>query len=53
MASIPVIDSTDLYHPPQDPGDNVDLIMPFALPEIDLRAVILDATEEFRQLVLG
>ena len=23
--------------------------MPFGLPEIDLRAVILDATEEFRQ----
>jgi len=51
MARVPVIDITDLYHPPQDPGDNFDLIMPFALPEIDLRAVILDATEEFRQPV--
>src|SRR5438552_264121 len=51
MRTVPVIDITDLYHPPQDPGDNFDLIMPYALPEIDLRAIILDATEEFRQPV--
>jgi hypothetical protein len=49
MGRTPIIDITDLYHPPQDPGDNFDLIMPYALPEIDLRAVILDATDEFRQ----
>src|SRR5690348_4759768 len=46
---IPIIDITDLYHPAQDPGDNFDIIMPYALPEIDLRAVILDATEKYRQ----
>ena len=45
---VPVIDITDLYHPYQDPGDNFDLIAAYALPEIDLRAVILDPTEGFR-----
>jgi len=48
---VPIIDITDLYHPPQDPGDNFDLIAAFALPEIDLRAVILDATQRYRQPV--
>ena len=46
---IPVIDCTDLYHPPQDPGDNVDLVTAYALPEIDLKAVILDVTEKYRR----
>jgi hypothetical protein len=46
---IPVINITDLYHPHQDFGDNFDLITPFALPEIDLRAIILDITAEFRK----
>lgn len=45
----PVIDITDLYHPPQDPGDNFDLIAAYALPEVDLRAVIFDVTERFRR----
>ncbi len=45
----PVIDITDLYHPPQDPGDNVDLITAYALPEIDLRAAILDVTGRYRR----
>ena len=48
MKKIPVIDITDLYHPHQDPGDNVDILSAYALPEIDLKAVILDITEEFR-----
>ena len=48
---VPVIDVTDLYHPPQDPGDNFDLLAAYALPEVDLRAVILDCTESFRQPV--
>jgi pyrimidine-specific ribonucleoside hydrolase len=43
-----VIFITDLYHPHQDFGDNFDIIAPYALPEIDLIAVILDVTEEFR-----
>lgn len=45
---VPVIDITDLYHPYQDPGDNFDLIAAYALPENDLRAIILDPTEGFR-----
>lgn len=45
----PIIDITDLYHPPQDPGDNFDLIAAYALPEVDLRAVIFDVTERFRR----
>ena len=45
----PVIVVTDLYHPYQDPGDNFDLITAYALPEIDLKAIILDCTEVFRK----
>lgn len=37
-----VIYSTDLFHPPDDPDDHYDLATLFALPEIDVRAVILD-----------
>ncbi|WP_405061380.1 hypothetical protein OG474_06975 [Kribbella sp. NBC_01505] len=51
--TVPVISITDLYHPPEDPGDNVDLIMAYGLPEIDLRAVILDVLEEKRSLIDG
>lgn len=48
---VPVVNVTDLYHPHQDFGDNFDLITAFALPEIDLRAVILDISAEFRRPV--
>lgn len=48
---VPVIDVTDLYHPHQDIGDNVDLIAAYALPEIDLQAVILDVTAKFRRAI--
>ncbi len=48
---LPVIDVTDLYHPHQDEGDNFDILAAYALPEIDLRAVVLDCTEPFRQPV--
>lgn len=51
MKPTPVIDVTDLYHPHQDCGDNVDLVSAYGLPEIDLRAVILDCTERFRQAI--
>lgn len=46
---IPVILITDLYYPPQDPGDNFDLIMGYGLPEIELKAIILDITDDFRK----
>ena len=48
MKKIPIIDITDLYHPYQDPGDNFDILTAYALPEIDLKAVLLDVTEEYR-----
>jgi len=51
--SIPVISVTDLYHPHQDVGDNLDLVTAYGLPEIDLRGVVLDCTETFRQPVAG
>jgi pyrimidine-specific ribonucleoside hydrolase len=44
---IPLIHTTDLYHPPQDPDDQIDLATVFALREYDLKAVILDTTEKF------
>ena len=50
---VPVIDITDLYHPPQDPGDNLDLVAAYGLPEVDLRGVILDVTDRFRKPVSG
>jgi len=48
---VPIIDVTDLYHPHQDVGDNFDIIAAYALPQVDLRAVILDVTERFRRPV--
>ena len=50
-AGEPTIVITDLYHPYQDDDDNFDLVMGYALPEIDLKAVILDVTEPFRKPV--
>lgn len=44
MSSVPLVHITDLYHPPQDPDDHVDLATVFGLPELDLRAIILDQT---------
>ena len=46
-ASVPLIHITDLYHPPQDPDDQLDLATILALPEYDLKAVILDQTQRF------
>ncbi|MCF3650240.1 hypothetical protein [Synoicihabitans lomoniglobus] len=46
---IPLVHLTDLYHPAQDPDDQFDLATVLALPEYDLRAVILDTTERFRK----
>lgn len=47
LAGVPVIDITDLYHGHEDDDDNYDLPMAFGLPEIDLKAVILDATKTY------
>lgn len=39
---IPLIYCTDLFHPHDDPDDHFDLATVFALPEFDVRCVILD-----------
>ncbi len=44
---IPLVHITDLYHPPQDPDDHIDLATVFALGEYDLKGVILDNTRKF------
>lgn len=47
---VPLLVVTDLYHPHQDFGDNFDLLLPYALSgEIDLRGVVLDCTQRFRE----
>lgn len=40
--SVPLIYCTDLFHPHEDPDDHVDLACIYALPEFDLKAIILD-----------
>jgi hypothetical protein len=47
--SVPVIYSTDLLHPYDDPDDHYDLATLFALPEFDLKAVVLDLGEKQKQ----
>ena len=39
---VPIIHCTDLFQPPDDPDDDVDLATLFALSEFDIRAIILD-----------
>jgi hypothetical protein len=46
-SSIPLLHITDLYHPPQDPDDQLDLATVVALDEFDLKGVILDITQHF------
>ncbi|MBN2507566.1 MAG: nucleoside hydrolase [Verrucomicrobia bacterium] len=41
-APVPVVYSTDLMHPHVDPDDHFDLACLYAIPEADLRAIILD-----------
>lgn len=39
---VPIIYSTDLYHPPGDPDDHFDTAVLFAIKEFDIRCIILD-----------
>lgn len=48
-ASVPVIYSTDLMHPHDDPDDHFDLACLYAMPEADVRAIILDQGERQSQ----
>lgn len=40
--AVPVIYSTDLFHPHNDPDDHFDLATLFALPELEVKAILLD-----------
>ncbi len=42
---IPIIHTTDLCHPHDDPDDHYDLACLFALPEFDIRGIVLDLGE--------
>lgn len=44
---IPLVHITDLYHPPQDPDDHIDLATIMGLAEYDVRGVVLDITQKF------
>ncbi len=48
-ARIPILYSTDLLHPHDDPDDHFDLATLLALTEFDLRAIILDLGERQKQ----
>ncbi len=48
-ATTPVIYSTDLYHPHDDPDDHFDLATLFALPELDIKLIVLDQGEKQMQ----
>ena len=39
---IPILYSTDLFHPHEDPDDHYDLACLFAIPEVDSKGIILD-----------
>ncbi len=43
--SVPILYSTDLYHPHGDPDDHYDLLTLFSLPEFDIRAIVIDMGE--------
>ncbi len=42
VGSVPVIHCTDLFHPHSDPDDHFDLATLYAMPELDIKAVVLD-----------
>jgi hypothetical protein len=45
VGRVPIIYSTDLLHPHDDPDDHFDLATLFAIPEFDIRAIVLDLGE--------
>jgi len=42
VVRVPLIYSTDLLHPHDDPDDHFDLATLFCLPELDVKAILLD-----------
>jgi hypothetical protein len=49
----PLIYSTDLFHPADDPDDTFDLATMFALTEFDVRAIVLDNAKNRQETRLG
>ncbi|MCX8107369.1 MAG: nucleoside hydrolase, partial [Verrucomicrobiae bacterium] len=49
MGQVPVLYSTDLLHPHDDPDDHYDLATLFAIKEFDIRAIVLDLGERQTQ----
>ncbi len=45
-AAVPVIYCTDLFHPHDDADDHFDLATLFALPELEVKAILLDQGEK-------
>jgi len=43
---VPIIHSTDLFHPHADPDDHYDLACLFAIPEFDIKGIVLDMGAE-------
>ena len=39
---VPFVYGTDLFHPHDDPDDHFDLATVFAMPELDVKAILLD-----------
>ncbi len=47
--TVPIVYSTDLFHPHGDPDDHYDLATLFALDEFDIRGIILDVGERQKE----
>ncbi len=45
-AEVPIIYTTDLYHPHQDPDDHFDIATLFAIPEFKILAIVIDLGEK-------
>ena len=42
VPAVPVIYCTDLFHPHDDPDDHFDLATLYAMPELDIKGIVLD-----------
>ena len=40
--TVPVIYCTDLFHPHEDPDDHFDLATLYAMPELEIKGIVLD-----------
>jgi hypothetical protein len=50
-AKVPILYSTDLFHPHDDPDDHYDLASLFALDEFDIRGIVLDLGAKQKQKI--